>query len=123
MGKTKQTKKSSVKPKSKPIKKAAKSNQIKKSKKMVQANRKVPLTFITGNAKKLEEFKSIMTGALAESYEVTNMGLDLEELQGTPLEIATHKVKLAATKTNTPVLVEDVSLCFNAYNGLPGPYM
>ena len=25
--------------------------------------------------------------------------------------------------TNTPVLIEDVSLCFNAYNGLPGPYI
>ena len=24
---------------------------------------------------------------------------------------------------NAPVLVEDTSLCFNALNGLPGPYM
>ena len=24
---------------------------------------------------------------------------------------------------DTPVLVEDVSLCFNAYKGLPGPYI
>ena len=51
------------------------------------------------------------------------MGLDLLEIQGTPDEIAKYKAKLAATKTNTPVLIEDVSLCFNAYNGLPGPYM
>ena len=64
-----------------------------------------------------------MTGELAEAYEITNMGLDLEEIQGTPEEIAKTKVKLAATKCNTPVMIEDVSLCFNAYNGLPGPYM
>lgn len=64
-----------------------------------------------------------MTGELAEAYSITNMGLDLEEIQGTPEEIAKTKVKLAATKCNTPVMIEDVSLCFNAYNGLPGPYM
>jgi inosine triphosphate pyrophosphatase len=87
------------------------------------AQRKVPITFITGNAKKLEEFKQIMTGDLASTYDISNMGLDLMEIQGSPEEIAKHKVKLAATKCNTPVLTEDVSLCFNAYNGLPGPYM
>lgn len=86
-------------------------------------SRKVPITFITGNAKKLEEFLSIMTGELTDSYSITNMGIDLLEIQGSPEEIAKYKVKLAATKCNTPVLVEDVSLCFNAYNGLPGPYM
>ena len=90
---------------------------------MVQAGKKVPITFITGNAKKLEEFMQIMTGELASQYNVSNMALDLEEIQGSPEEIARTKVKLAATKVNTPVLTEDVSLCFNAYNGLPGPYM
>ena len=84
---------------------------------------KIPITFITGNKKKLEEFLSIMTGALAQSYAVSNLGMDLEEIQGTPEEIAKKKVRLAAEQTNTPVLIEDVSLCFNAYNGLPGPYM
>ena len=87
------------------------------------AQSKIPITFITGNAKKLEEFRKIMTGALADSYAISNMGMDLLEIQGSPEEIARHKVKLAATKCNTPVLTEDVSLCFNAYNGLPGPSM
>ena len=84
---------------------------------------KIPITFITGNAKKLEEFKQIMVGELAEAYSISNMPLNLDEIQGKPEEIAKNKVKLAATKCNTPVLTEDVSLCFNAYNGLPGPYM
>ncbi len=64
-----------------------------------------------------------MTGDLAESYDIRNMGLDLLEIQESPEEIAKHKVKLAATRCNTPVLTEDVSLCFSAYNGLPGPYI
>ena len=29
----------------------------------------------------------------------------------------------AYKSTNKPVLVEDTSLCFNAYKGLPGPYI
>ena len=85
--------------------------------------RKVPITFITGNKKKLEEFMSIMTGELAQGYSIGYMGLDLTEIQGDPVSIAKNKVMLAATKVNTPVLTEDVSLCFNAMNGLPGPYM
>lgn len=64
-----------------------------------------------------------MVGDLAQAYSISNKPLDLEEIQGTPEQIAKTKVKLAATKCDTPVLTEDVSLCFNAYNGLPGPYM
>ena len=41
---------------------------------------KIPITFITGNAKKLEEFLSIMTGELVEAYEITNQGIDLMEI-------------------------------------------
>ena len=54
--------------------------------------KKVPITFITGNAKKLEEFKQIMTGDLAEGYEISNLALDLDELQGDPVDIAKTKV-------------------------------
>ena len=109
-----------------PVKKQAKSKAIKKgaaSSGVAKKSKKATITFITGNAKKLEEFKAIMTGELAQMYEIKNMGLDLEEIQGSPEEIAKTKVKLAATKCKTPVLTEDVSLCFNAYNGLPGPYI
>ena len=91
---------------------------------MQATQKKVPITFITGNKKKLEEFLQIMEiGDLGQRYEIGNMSLDLDELQGDPIEIAKAKVSLAATKVNTPVMTEDVSLCFNAYNGLPGPYM
>ena len=47
----------------------------------------------------------------------------MDELQGDPEFIAKRKVKLAAKGSKTPVITEDVSLCFNAFQGLPGPYM
>ena len=67
---------------------------------------------------------SIMTGDLLKQYNISNMSMDLAELQGSSEFIATQKIKLAAAKApNTVVMCEDVSLCFNAFQGLPGPYM
>jgi inosine triphosphate pyrophosphatase len=45
------------------------------------------------------------------------------ELQGEPEEVAAKKALEAYAQTHKPVLVEDTSLCFNAYKGLPGPYI
>jgi inosine triphosphate pyrophosphatase len=85
---------------------------------------KTKLTFITGNKKKLEEFMSIMDGTeLATYYEVDNKSIDLDELQGEPEFIARRKVKEAAKHCDNAVVTEDVSLCFNALKGLPGPYI
>lgn len=47
----------------------------------------------------------------------------VEEHQGEPEDITKEKARLAARYINGPVLVEDVSLCFNALKGLPGPYI
>eukprot|EP00516_Mucochytrium_quahogii_P002947 CAMPEP_0203759986 /NCGR_PEP_ID=MMETSP0098-20131031/13358_1 /ASSEMBLY_ACC=CAM_ASM_000208 /TAXON_ID=96639 /ORGANISM=" , Strain NY0313808BC1" /LENGTH=184 /DNA_ID=CAMNT_0050653365 /DNA_START=122 /DNA_END=676 /DNA_ORIENTATION=- len=79
------------------------------------------LTFVTGNAKKLEEVRSILGGSC--QFELRNAKLDLPELQGEPEEVAAEKCKLAAAEVNGPVMVEDTSLCFNALNGLPGVYI
>ena len=49
--------------------------------------------------------------------------MDLDELQGTPEFIATRKAKEATNHCETAVMIEDVSLCFNAMKGLPGPYI
>lgn len=90
----------------------------------MQSNKRFPIKFITGNKKKLEEFKSIIVGSpLEEKYDITNESIDLDELQGTPEFIASHKAKLATKYCDTAVMVEDVSLCFNAMKGLPGPYI
>jgi inosine triphosphate pyrophosphatase len=54
---------------------------------------------------------------------ITNMKIDLPELQGDPLDIAREKCKLAAKEVGGgAVITEDTSLCYNALNGMPGPY-
>ncbi len=45
------------------------------------------------------------------------------ELQGEPVDVAISKVKLAVQQAQCPVITEDTCLCFNALNGLPGPYI
>ena len=77
------------------------------------------VTFITGNMKKLEELQYI----LGDSINLDNKKIDLPELQGEPEEVAILKAKEAARQINGPVLIEDVSLCFNAFKGLPGVYI
>ncbi|GMN63777.1 hypothetical protein TIFTF001_032867 [Ficus carica] len=78
-----------------------------------------PVTFVTGNAKKLEEVRAI----LGNSIPFQSLKLDLPELQGEPEDISKEKARLAAVQVNGPVLVEDTCLCFNALKGLPGPYI
>ncbi|XP_027119582.1 inosine triphosphate pyrophosphatase [Coffea arabica] len=78
-----------------------------------------PVTFVTGNAKKLEEVRTI----LGNSIPFQSLKLDLPERQGEPEDISKEKAKIAAKEVNGPVLVEDTCLCFNALEGLPGPYV
>ena len=52
-----------------------------------------------------------------------SQAIDLDELQGEPEFIAARKAKTAAAIVKGPVIIEDVSLCFSALNGLPGPYI
>lgn len=77
------------------------------------------VTFVTGNAKKLQEVQKIMGDAVP----MVSQKIDLPELQGTPEDVSREKCKLAAKEVDGPVLVEDTSLCFNALNGLPGVYI
>ncbi|XP_017473688.1 PREDICTED: inosine triphosphate pyrophosphatase isoform X2 [Rhagoletis zephyria] len=80
-----------------------------------------PITFVTGNAKKLEELVAILGDKFPRK--VVSSKIDLPELQGEIDEIAVKKCKEAAKQIDGPVLVEDTCLCFNALQGLPGPYI
>ena len=60
---------------------------------------------------------------VASSCVLTLFVLSVPELQGDPDDISREKCKLAAEAVKGPVCVEDTCLCFNALNGLPGPYM
>ena len=88
---------------------------------------KLEITFITSNPMKLSEFNYHMEQETKDMvdphYEIKTKKIELDEFQGLPNYIAEHKAKLAAQKHDGPVLIEDVSLCFNAMNGLPGPYV
>ncbi|KAF8473840.1 inosine triphosphate pyrophosphatase-like protein [Kalaharituber pfeilii] len=79
------------------------------------------LLFITGNANKLREVRTILEST--SSIELESRDLDLPELQGSIEEVSTGKCKAAAEIVKGPVLVEDTALCFNALKGLPGPYI
>lgn len=75
------------------------------------------LHFITSNPNKLSEVRQIITLPL------TSTALDLPEIQGNSQQVTTAKTLAAVSLINGPVLVEDTCLCFNAFNGLPGPYI
>ncbi|KAJ1977647.1 acetyl-coenzyme A synthetase 2 [Dimargaris xerosporica] len=80
---------------------------------------RIPLVFVTGNQNKLREVQAI----LGDVVPIESQALDLPELQGTTAEVSADKCRRAAEIIKGPVITEDTSLCFNAMNGLPGPYI
>ncbi|XP_055634681.1 inosine triphosphate pyrophosphatase [Toxorhynchites rutilus septentrionalis] len=79
------------------------------------------ISFVTGNAKKLEEVRAILGKDFP--FELIAVKLDLPELQGEVDDICRKKCLEAARIVKGPVLVEDTCLCFSALKGLPGPYI
>jgi non-canonical purine NTP pyrophosphatase (RdgB/HAM1 family) len=76
------------------------------------------ITFITGNQKKADYLEKHL------GFPVKHVKLDLDEIQSLDLnKIVEHKVRQAYDKIKSPVIVEDVSLEFEALNGLPGPFI
>lgn len=80
-----------------------------------------PISFITGNAKKLEEVIAILGKEFPR--ELISRKIDLPELQGEMDEISIKKCKEAAKYAEGPVIVEDTCLCFKALGGLPGQFI
>ena len=113
-------KKANKKPKS-----VKKGKQI-RQKRITQKKPKAKIiNFVSGNKNKLRELNDILSENFKDII-VKQLDIDLPELQGLPEEIVRGKLKLALEKSKNlkgPVLVEDTSLCFNAYGGLPGPYI
>ena len=106
-----------------PIKKEKRTKPT-KDKTQKKSKRKV-INFVSGNKNKLRELNEILSDNFKDII-VKQLDIDLPELQGIPEDIVRGKLKLAIEKSKGlegPVLVEDTSLCFNAYGGLPGPYI
>ena len=79
---------------------------------------KKKITFITGNAKKAEYLSKYL------GFPIEHKKIDLDEVQSLDLrKIVEHKVRQAHEIIKKPVLVEDVSLEFEALGGLPGPFI
>lgn len=79
------------------------------------------ITFVSGNPLKKEEVKKILEGSIP--CDLLFDTVEFDEPQATPLEISQAKCRQAVRVIKGPCLVEDTSLCFNALNGLPGPYI
>jgi inosine triphosphate pyrophosphatase len=79
-------------------------------------------TFVTGNKGKLAEVKEILKDV--DTITLINQKIDLPELQGDPIYVSREKCLLAVKEVESgAVITEDTSLCFNALNGMPGPYI
>jgi len=73
------------------------------------------IVFITGNKEKLAEAQSIIPG-------IVNKDIDLPEIQETDAKkVIEAKLMEAFRHHKGEYIVEDVSLCFDCLNGLPGP--
>ncbi|KAF9236190.1 inosine triphosphate pyrophosphatase-like protein [Melanogaster broomeanus] len=87
------------------------------------------LTFVTGNANKLMETKYILSQGIP--IEIDSQDLDSKlaasynfpELQGSTQEIAIAKCRRAAELLGRACITEDTALCYEAFGGLPGPYI
>lgn len=79
------------------------------------------ITFVSGNPLKKNEVNAILSGSIP--CQLLFDTLEFEEPQATPIQISQAKCRQAAAHVKGPCLVEDTSLCFNALNGLPGPYI
>ena len=110
---------------SKNQKKSKKENKGKKKKENQNKNKKKIINFVSSNKNKLRELNDMFNENFKD-IEVKQLDIDLPELQGVPEDIVRGKLKIALEKSKNlkgPILVEDTSLCFNAYGGLPGPYI
>ena len=76
------------------------------------------VTFITWNQNKADYLAKYL------GFPIEHTKVDMDELQSLDLkEIVEHKVKQAYSVVWKPVIVEDVSLEFEALGRLPGPFI
>lgn len=82
------------------------------------------IKFITGNKNKAREVNQIIANICPDVHVEQLLGVDIPEVQADPDEIVREKLKYARKQCKEGIIVvEDTSLCFNALNGLPGPYI
>lgn len=76
------------------------------------------VVYVTGNPEKAANFSRHM------GHEIRHHPADLDEIQTLDAaELIEHKARQAYAQLKEPVLVEDVTLTFDAWDGLPGPFV
>ena len=110
-------------PEEEKLEKETPQTENKKGKKGKKPKKKI-INFISSNTHKYEELTQIFKKEFPD-IEIRQVKIDLPELQGYPEEIVKDKLKYALNSKakGNPILVEDTSLCFNSYGGLPGAYI
>lgn len=74
--------------------------------------------FATSNKDKLKEARSIL------GIDIEPLSIEVDEVQILdPIVCVEKKAEYAFAKAQTPLLVEDTSLFFEAWNGLPGVFI
>lgn len=74
------------------------------------------ITFVTGNKAKAREVERIL------NIPLEILQIELDEIQELDLEkIALHKLNQAFEAVKVPVIIDDVSVEIDAWNGFPGP--
>ena len=74
------------------------------------------LHFVTSNPNKFRELSELL------EINLSQIDHDLQEIQTTDLhELVKFKIRNAYEYAQAPVIVEDTSLYFEAWNELPGP--
>jgi XTP/dITP diphosphohydrolase len=80
--------------------------------------KEIKITFATTNEGKLREAREIL-GATVQALD-----LKIDEVQTLdPIECVEKKAEAAYAKAQRPILVEDTSLFFDAWNSLPGVFV
>lgn len=76
------------------------------------------VVYVTGNPEKAANFSRHI------GLEIRHHPADLDEIQTLDAaELVEHKARQAYEQLHQSVLVEDVTLTFDAWNGLPGPFV
>ncbi|KAJ3753369.1 inosine triphosphate pyrophosphatase-like protein [Lentinula raphanica] len=78
--------------------------------------------FVTGNSNKLKEVQAILSAG-EHPVEIDSRSLEIDEIQGSTREVSKAKCRRATELLNGPCITEDTALCFEALDGLPGPYI
>ena len=74
------------------------------------------LNFVTSNSNKYRELSELL------ECNLSHIRFDLQDIQTTDLhELVKFKLRQAFEHVQAPVIVEDTSLYFEAWNALPGP--